>query len=295
MADLKITELPATTSLVSSDVIPFVNILSSVTSQIPVNSFLANIPRVTASIFTSISAVWMKPINLIMVDVEAWGGGGGGGAVGRLMGAAGGGGGGSYIKGTFLASNIPEAVSIVAAVSVGGVRSGSSVVVGNDGNTTTFGTLLSAYGGEGGSVTAGTVVAGTILSGSNGGSILSSVAPFYGVGGLRSSVAAGGMYSSGSGGTTVGSIFGSGNTIYGGAGGSSANFAVGTIVNTNRGVAGLSTFGGGGGESSVVGISSVSGGDGSFPGGGGGGAIGSSMLSGTGSGGQVKLTIYTTY
>lgn len=288
MADAKISELPIS-SIVGSDIIPFTNVSASVTSGTTFTDFATLFPtRMVTSVFVSMTAVWFKPSTLVAVDVEAWGGGGSGGLIGNLTGAASGGGGGAYVRAFFTASQIPTAVSITAASSVAGVKSGASILVGNNGNHTIFGDFFTAYGGQRGSVTITT----DTLPGADGGSILSGVSQFYSAGGLRSSVASNAVYSSGSGGMVRASAFGSGKTIYGGGAGSSVDWSAAGIGNMAVGAAGISLFGGDGGQSSITATASITAGNGVTPGGGGGGAIGSSMVSGTGADGQVNLYMY---
>ena len=100
------------------------------------------------------TSTWTKPASANFVMVEMWGGGGSGGAGARgsALNGGSGGGGGAYAMAVFPASTLGATVS----VSVGGggsPRTGSSGVTGLSGlpgGTSSFGTLLYAYGGGGG-------------------------------------------------------------------------------------------------------------------------------------------------
>lgn len=104
---------------------------------------------------------WTKPLGLDdnrLVLVELWGGGGGGYGGVQISGA--GGGGGAYRWKLFRLGDL--ASSIAVTIGQGGAP-------GNNGGSTTFGTLLTAYGGESGGETSGGVGAGLGESGAAGG------------------------------------------------------------------------------------------------------------------------------
>lgn len=109
--------------------------------------------------FTTASANWVKPTAFVptQVLVKLWGSGGGGGGGGSVAfatackGGAGGGGGACAIK-YFLSSELTATV-VVGLGSAGTGGTGGINVAGNpggNGNISTFGGYLSAYGGGGG-------------------------------------------------------------------------------------------------------------------------------------------------
>jgi len=97
---------------------------------------------------------FVADLDMLFVDVKAWGGGGGGGGcaatgVGEAS-AATGGNAGAMASGRFLASQIGGSQS----VTIGAGGTGNSGADGSAGGNTTFGSLLSAKGGEGGNASA---------------------------------------------------------------------------------------------------------------------------------------------
>lgn len=123
--------------------------------------------------FTS-SGTWTKPGSCTFVMVECWAGGGGGasgrrGTAGQTRNGGTGGGGGAYAFRLFKASECgaTETVTIGAGGSAGAAQTVDTTDGNNGGNggNTTFGSLLTAFGGGGGS--AGTNAA--IAPGAGGG------------------------------------------------------------------------------------------------------------------------------
>lgn len=93
------------------------------------------------------SGNWTKPSTGTYAFVQLWGGGGSGGRGASVT--AGGGGGGSYRAGVFKLSDLGSTVAVT--VGAGGAKVGTGVQAnGNVGGNTTFGTLLTAFGGGGG-------------------------------------------------------------------------------------------------------------------------------------------------
>lgn len=255
--------------------------------------------------FTS-SGTWTKPAGLKYIDVEIWGGGGGGsGGDDNGNDNGNGGGGGAYNYKRFLASELSTTETVtVGAGGAGGAGSGpgGSGTNGSVGGTTSFGTLLYAYGGGGGALYFSSVVAGAggggqLSAGSDsaGGAPRTNTAgspgyPMVGNGGYQIDNGAGGninlsqkngIWGGGAGGDP--SIFlNGGNSTYGGGGGGSAV----------DGAAGVSVFGGNGGVGGNG--ASVPGGNGAIPagGGGGGGQSTGSSAGGSGGRGEVRVTEY---
>ena len=215
----------------------------------------------TLNEFTS-SGTWTKPSGANFVMVEVWGAGGGGGsgrtgANSTVRNGGGGGGGGAYNYKMFKASDLAATVSItIGAGGAGGAAINAPTGnTGTDGGSTTFGTLLTVYGGNGGPG-GGTTTAG----GTGGGTISTS--------GLPSDVGFGGGNSNVSGGGTTGS-----SGFGGGAGGGNSNVAVST-PGFGSSSGGCGGGGGGGANASNVSTAGSDGGSQFVPtdGGGAGGA-----------------------
>lgn len=209
---------------------------------------------------------WNKPAEGTFALVTIWGGGGSGGR----QTYAGGGGGGACVQRLYRLSELPSSVAITIGAGGAGRSTNGD---GSAGGTTTFGALLSAYGGGGGD-SDGSV---TVDGGGGGGSI--SVGGI-GTGGTGHgpSLAGGntGTYADfggGGGGTASGATRNGGNAYWGGGGGGGRNSSTGFA-------GGISLHGGNGGASN----SSSAGG---FPGGGSGGTNTT-----TGAGGAGYCLIY---
>ena len=224
-------------------------------------------------VFTS-SGTWTKPSGYAddhPVLVRAWGAGGGGSRKSSSLDASGGGGGG-YIEYTFRMADLPSSVTVTIGAAGAG-RTGSSGDGGVGGNST-FGALLTAYGGGGG---------GTAIGGGGAGS--------HAAGGTGSTTAA----SIGGGPGGSGAIGGVPGTIWGGAGGGAGGYVGGNAIWGGAG-------GGGAGASAVSGGVSVFGGNGGAggdaspapttgqaPGGGGGGGF--NVDGANGARGQIEVWV----
>ncbi len=250
--------------------------------------------------FTS-SGTWTKPSGATFVMVEAWGAGGGGGSgrrgtAGSTRTSGGGGGGGAYAYRLFKATDLASSISV--AIGAGGAGGAAVTVNSTDGNNgtaggaTTFGTLLSAFGGSGGFLGSTSAVngggGGGVLAGASGSStggtpIVSGAAGqafgggqsstssaaipsgFGGAGGGGCSTAqgfSGGSSYQGGGGGGAGSVISSGNAfLVAGSGGGitaeSGTGGVGVFYPGTAGTSGSSREGGGGGASSSASVLSV--------------------------------------
>lgn len=116
-----------------------------------------NGPRIDVQTFR-VSGIWSKPAGAKFVQICAWGGGGGG-AGGVLWGNAGssvpatGGGGGARVQYLMPADFLPNQVIVtVGAGGAGGIANNQNAfgTDGNVGGTTSFGNVVTAYGGGGG-------------------------------------------------------------------------------------------------------------------------------------------------
>lgn len=205
---------------------------------------------------------WTKPSQGNFALVTIWGGGGGGGRGG----ITGGGGGGACVQRLYRLSELPASVAITIGLGGAGRSNDGN---GNVGGNTTFGALLTAYGGGGGQ---SDNFSGT--AGGGGGGSLGAGTPFTAGAGHGPSLA--GVL----GGTTIGQSadFGGaggggdtsgGNAYWGGGGGGGRGFA--------SGAGGISLHGGNGGNGATT-----TGQAGSVPGGGGGGSNGTSGAGGNG-------------
>jgi len=164
--------------------------------------------------FTS-SGTWTKDSGLVRVRVQTWGGGGGGNNTVN----DGGGGGGGYSEKWFEAADLGATETVT-------IGSGGSTGGGNGGDTT-FGSLLTAYGGEGGGSTVGGNAGGPTQAGSAGSGGLNAAGSVGNADGSDGIFGGGGAHGNG---------FDGGNAYWGGAGGG-----------TDAGVGGTSIHGGNGG------------------------------------------------
>ena len=237
------------------------------------------------------SGTWTKPSGANFVLVEAWGAGGGGagggvGASGSARRGGAGGGGGAYNYRLFKASDL--AATVTVTIGAGGAAS-------SDGGDTTFGSLLTAYGGNGGSGTTGGNGAGTL---SGAGTPSNSLQVFGGGDGGNT----------GTGNTPVGSP-GNGSSSGGPGGGGGGGLS--TLNNITAAAAGGNQFvptGGGGAAGSGNGAAFQGGGGGSGSGanpgaggtggiagggGGGGGCTSPNTPGAGGAGGPGYCRVYT--
>jgi hypothetical protein len=130
---------------------------------------IINLPAsANVAVFNS-TGTWNKPAGYpaeSRVYIQVWGGGGSGGCGNQTNRATGGGGGGYAESWTSL-----SALSSTESVIIGAGGPGRSTVgVGTTGGTSSFGSLISAYGGSGGRGSS-TGVFGEIIGGFGGGSL----------------------------------------------------------------------------------------------------------------------------
>jgi len=119
------------------------------------------------------------------ICIEAWGGGGGGqgGKYTTPYRSGGGGGGGAYGQGCF---DVVPGTTYTVSVGAGGLRSdpsSSTPPAGSDGGNSSVGTLITAYGGKGGTNSGG-------LGGTSNGAV--SISGFVGLPGIAAQYSAGG-------------------------------------------------------------------------------------------------------
>ena len=240
------------------------------------------------------NGTWTKPSTGSLARIQVWGGGGGAGR-GVNVGVTGGGGGG-YNEIVVPLSSLGATVAVT--IGAGGAKRSGSVGNGSAGGNSSFGSVLSAFGGGGGvgSSSAHSFADNVVLvSGYGGGPLAAGVTPslnedletamtrYASVGpsspilGMRgfstqSVISAYGLYNGGT--DFTGNFYPrKGSAIYGGgAGACQTGFSTG---------AGLSLYGGNGG---------ATGADGVAPAGGGGAAI--SADGGNGAAGRVVVTVW---
>ncbi|MDM1657141.1 hypothetical protein HX084_15525 [Escherichia coli] len=186
------------------------------------------------------SGTYTKTPGAMFADVIAIGGGGGGGwatSTANYNAAGGGGGGGGMARGLFNLSAISTVLVTIGAGGNGGIA--STITHGAQGGTTTFGSYLSAGGGQPGNGCTASVSSASCGMGGNGGTSTVGALLCNGYAGLP-----GVMATPTAVGGTVGSGLGGGSFISGpggyGAGGNGAATVGGTQnVNGNPGNAGV--------------------------------------------------------
>lgn len=234
-------------------------------------------PGSTKEVFTA-SGTWTKPSAGTIALITIWGGGGSGGRI--VNDFAGGGGGGACVQRLFQLSDLPGSAAVTIGAGGAAIGSGTNAN-GNVGGTSSFGSLMNAYGGGGGGTS------GSTIGGGGGGSL--SAGSSNGSGGNgHSSTLSGGSYSP---------LSGPSRGDYGGAAGDSGSGGGGTAF-----------WGGGGGggcsenlATQNAGGDSLNGGDGStsntgttasVPGGGGGASNQTAVASGAGGAGLCIVYIW---
>lgn len=241
------------------------------------------------------SGTWTKPTGYAAgsrVLAQCWGGGASGAkTAGTGTTGGGGGGGGAYIELWFTLSALGATETVTIAA--GGTAITVANTSGNAGGNTTFGSLLTAYGGG-----RGLNVADGTFGGGGGGQLSAANtlgqggSPFGSVASTETLLGEGGTLlgypnfwggAGGGGGRSGTNIAGStgGASYYGGGGGGGAGQGSGAA-----GAGGTSIGGGAGGASSVSGTA----GTGTQPAGGGGGT--GSGTSGAGGAGRVIVTVF---
>ena len=211
--------------------------------------------------FTS-SGTWTKPTGAEFVLVQAWSGGGGGANNTASSTAESGGSGGEYVWQIFQASALGATETVtIGAGGAGGANASSAN--GSAGGNTTFGSLLTAIGGNPGLTSGGSVY--ITIPRSPSATSSTSGSPY----GVLICPQAG-----------AGSTGPGGKTIYGGGGGGGAD--------TGGSTGGTSQFGGnGGGGNNTLNTAATAG---SAPAGGGGG---SGNNGGGGAGGRGEMRVWT--
>ncbi len=186
------------------------------------------------------SGTYTKTPGAMFADVIAIGGGGGGGwatSTGNYNAAGGGGGGGGMARGLFNLSAISTVLVTIGAGGNGGIA--STMTNGTQGGTTTFGSYLSASGGQpGNGCTASGSSASCGMGGSGGTSTVGALLcnGYAGLPGVMATpTAVGGSVGSGLGGGS----FISGPGGYGAGGNGAATFGGTQNVNGNPGNAGV--------------------------------------------------------
>lgn len=178
------------------------------------------------------------PAGITKVMVEAWGGGGGGGGASVVGASGGGGGGGGYGRGIFA---VTPAQAIAVTIGTGGAAATGGTLPGSNGNSTSFGALLTANGGG-----AGGAYVGSPFGGGGGTVAGGNIGAFSPSGSC-------GVYAS-TGGAATGGTGGGPNPGYGGAGDGSANHGAGAAAG------GMGSGGGGAGSSATtIGVAAAGG------------------------------------
>ena len=201
-------------------------------------------PKVT--VFLA-GGTWTKDPAATQMEVEVWGGGGAAGngavaAAGTATSGGGGGGGGGKRRGRFRSADM--AGSVAVTVGAAGVRGTGNGATGGQGGTSSFGTLLRAFGGGGGAGgNAGGAAGGGGAGDNNAGN--SATAGSAGTGGGTFGAAGGGGGSAG-GSERVGGGGGGGCAVGGAGGGGGYAADAGSGGAAGGGIsAGNATFGGG--------------------------------------------------
>lgn len=242
-------------------------------------AFISFVLNAYNKVFTS-SDTFIKPPGYVSHEGDAWGAGASGAR--RASGPAGGGGGGYHLS-FFL---LDAAISATEAVTIGaGGAARATDMNGASGGNTTFGSLLTAYGGNPGTQAA---PGSTVDGGQGAGAFASSGLPTRTVGGNALQGSDGGasgvagqdpdtIHGGAAGGSVISgtSLQPAGKSQYGGAGG-------GAKGNSAADAGGNSLCGGDGGAGGMV-----DGTDGQAPGGGGG--AGGSGVSGAGGRGELRI------
>lgn len=221
---------------------------------------------------------WTKKTGLLKVLVQAWGGGASGGASWNVT-AKGGGGGGGYIERWFVASELgPTETVTIGAGGAAVVRTSSGTTNGNNGANSTFGSLVTAYGGAGSTGTTGGAGGSSFAIG--GGDVDA------GAGGVGGLVGGSGTTGGGGGGGVSGGGGAGGRSIKGGGGGGGGDAGGGA------GAGGLSVQGGSGGAGAYTASGGATAIAGSVPAGGGGSVYSSTgtITSGAGGNGRIIVT-----
>lgn len=204
-------------------------------------------------VFTS-SGTWTKPSGFGAKSyalIQVWAAGGG---AGRGMANVGAGGGGSYKARWILLSSLGSTETVT--VGAGGLGRTGSTGDGGDGNNTTFGSWVTAYGGQGGKSNLFGKGGGLYSVGGNLGSNLSTFDA------LTPECGGDGNYESGSGGSGGRSVYG------GGGGGAKTNTSGGVSQFAGSGASAVGgtptkpSFAGGGGASTNTNTNGGDGGDG---------------------------------
>jgi hypothetical protein len=226
------------------------------------------------------SGTFTKPPGYSVFSGLAWGSGGSGGK----RSSNGSGGGGASCVPFSLASTVLGATE---TITIAAQTAGATVdnTAGVNGNNTTLGAFVTAYGGGAGQPSSNGGAGGGVLSAGSG---TTPGGPLGAASGLDSTFGGGGSGNSAPG----------GKSVYGGAGGGGINTNVGQVGgeslfgggggggagSTSAGAGGVSRYGGAGGAGGV----SASGVDGTAPGGGGGGTY-TGTKAGDGARGELRI------
>ena len=177
------------------------------------------------------TGTWTKPTGLddnVMIKVAAWGAGGGGHTA-----AGGGGGGGAYMFAEIRAIDLPS--SVTCTVPAGGAA-------GANGAATTFGSVLTAFGGAKGEAAVGGAGAGSHGVGDVGGGA--------GATATTLAMAPGTLWGGAGGGSQTAAYLDGAKAVHGGAGGGGTGGVGGNSISGGNGgddlVAGADRGGGGG-------------------------------------------------